>query len=113
MLILTRRPGEVVCVGNTHRVTVQGTEPHRARVVLKIEQLPSCDCELKGFETEVALGINELYEIAQEITVEVLGIMGNQIRFGYSAPKDVEIDRAEVRDRKDRGLPPPSARVKR
>jgi carbon storage regulator CsrA len=110
MLILTRRPSEVVCIGSTHRVTLLEVQHPRARVLLKIEQLPNCDCELKGFEVEVALGINEDHEIAPDVHVEVLSIMGNQVRFGYTAPDEVEIDRAEVRERKDRGLPPPSKR---
>lgn len=33
----------------------------------------------------------------------VLGVNGNQVRFGVCAPKHIEIDRKEIRDRKDRG----------
>jgi carbon storage regulator len=50
MLILTRRPGEAVCIG-------------------------------------------------QDITVRVLGVKGNQVRFGFDAPKHISVDREEVRER--------------
>lgn len=35
-----------------------------------------------------------------KVTVVVLGIIGNQVRFGIDAPKEVHIDRREVWDRK-------------
>jgi carbon storage regulator CsrA len=35
-----------------------------------------------------------------KVTVVVLGITGNQVRFGIKAPKEVHIDRLEVWDRK-------------
>jgi len=36
------------------------------------------------------------------ITIKVLGIVGNQVRFGINAPRDVVIDREEVFERKKR-----------
>ena len=38
--------------------------------------------------------------IAENITVTILAINGNQVRLGIEAPKDVVIDRAEVHARK-------------
>lgn len=52
MLILTRRTGETVCIGNNMRVTV-------------------------------------------------LGVKGNQVRIGIEAPKEIAVDREEIRERKD------------
>lgn len=44
--------------------------------------------------------IGERVLIGPDIWVEVLGIKGNQVRLGLSAPDNVSIDREEVRDRK-------------
>jgi carbon storage regulator len=38
--------------------------------------------------------------IGDEVTVTVLGIKGNQVRVGFTAPKSVCIDREEVYERK-------------
>lgn len=51
--------------------------------------------------------IGETIHIGDDITATVMGVKGNQVRIGINAPKDTEIDRAEIRERKDKGLPPP------
>ncbi len=53
MLVLTRRTGEAVCVGNS-------------------------------------------------VQVSVLGVSGGQVRLGIKAPPEIEVDRQEVRERKQR-----------
>ena len=52
MLILTRRPGEILCIGD-------------------------------------------------DIEVTVISFKGNQVRIGITAPKEVSVDRREVRARKE------------
>jgi carbon storage regulator len=47
---------------------------------------------------------NESLHIGDNIVVTVLGIHGQQIRLGITAPKDVVIDREEVHQRKLREL---------
>lgn len=37
--------------------------------------------------------------IGNEIQVTVLGVKGNQVRFGITAPKHVRIDREEIREK--------------
>jgi carbon storage regulator len=49
--------------------------------------------------------------IGEEVTVTVLGVVGNQVRFGIEAPREITIDRAEIHERKKRaaqGIPPRS-----
>jgi carbon storage regulator len=39
--------------------------------------------------------------IGEDVTISVLGIKGNQVRIGIDAPKNIEIDREEIRARKE------------
>lgn len=43
----------------------------------------------------------------EPVTVTVLGVVGNQVRFGIQAPRTISVDRAEIYERKRRGLPQP------
>jgi carbon storage regulator len=43
--------------------------------------------------------IGESITIGDSITVTVLGVNGNQIRLGISAPKDVAVHREEIFER--------------
>jgi len=51
--------------------------------------------------------------VGRDITVRVLGVKGNQVRIGFTAPDHVEVDREEVAERKEqernnrRVSPPP------
>lgn len=45
--------------------------------------------------------------IGDDLVVTILGVKGNQVRVGITAPAEVSVDREEIRVRKDQGLPPP------
>ncbi|WP_057403800.1 carbon storage regulator CsrA, partial [Pseudomonas syringae] len=38
--------------------------------------------------------IGETFSIGDDITVQILGINGNQVRLGINAPKDIKVHRA-------------------
>lgn len=40
--------------------------------------------------------IGETFSIGDDVTVQILGITGNQVRLGINAPQQVKIHRAEV-----------------
>ena len=39
--------------------------------------------------------------IGDDVRVVIVAVKGDQVRLGIQAPRDIEIDRQEVRDRKD------------
>lgn len=47
--------------------------------------------------------VGETLMIGEQITVTVLGVKGNQVRVGISAPKDVSVHREEIFQRIQRG----------
>lgn len=44
----------------------------------------------------------ETLKIGDNVEVTVMAVNGSQVRIGIKAPRDVAIDRQEIRDRKDR-----------
>ncbi len=43
--------------------------------------------------------VGEAIVIGEDVTVTVLGVKGNQVRFGVNAPKTVAVHREEIFDR--------------
>lgn len=46
--------------------------------------------------------VNESIFIGEDIKITVLEISRSQVRIGIDAPRSIEVDREEIRDRKDR-----------
>ncbi|MFY2764368.1 carbon storage regulator CsrA [Arenimonas sp. MALMAid1274] len=55
--------------------------------------------------------VGETLMIGDSVTVTVLGVKGNQVRIGITAPKDVAVHREEIfqRIQKDDGAAPVAA----
>lgn len=46
--------------------------------------------------------IGETIVIGDNIKVMVLGVNGRQVKLGIEAPREIEVDREEIRERKDK-----------
>ena len=85
MLVLTRREGEGLLIGNDIRVTVLILFEKRIKLQLKDIENKVITCRL-GATTP----------IRDDITVKVVDIDQKQVKLGIEAPKDMKIDREEA-----------------
>lgn len=44
----------------------------------------------------------EIFYVGEDVTVIILGVDGKQVRLGIDAPKEVSVDRKEIREEKRR-----------
>ncbi|MFU2328136.1 carbon storage regulator CsrA [Pseudomonas sp. NFX98] len=49
--------------------------------------------------------VGELISIGDTISIRVVGINGNSVRFGVEAPESVDVHRSEIYDRIQRKVP--------
>ena len=85
MLVLTRREGEGLLIGNDVRVTVLIIFEKRIKLQLKDLENKVITCRL-GATTP----------IRGDITVKVVDIDQKQVKLGIEAPKDMKVDREEA-----------------
>ena len=52
--------------------------------------------------------VGETLMIGDQVTVTVLGVKGNQVRIGITAPKDVAVHREEIFKRIGKDAPEPA-----
>ena len=82
MLVVTRREGEGLLIGNDIRVTVLVIFEKRIKLLLQDTENKVITCRL---------GASTL--IRGDITIKVVGIDLKQVKLGIEAPKDMKIDR--------------------
>jgi len=49
--------------------------------------------------------VGELISIGDTISIRVVGVNGNSVRFGVEAPESVDVHRSEIYDRIQRKVP--------
>ena len=49
--------------------------------------------------------VGEKIIIGGDVSVVVLSVLGEQVKIGVDAPKDVSVNRAEIQERIDNGTP--------
>ena len=86
MLVLTRREGEGLLIGNDIRVTVLIVFEKRIKLQLKDIENKVITCRL-GATTP----------IRGDIIVKVVDIDQKQVKLGIEAPKDMKVDREEAK----------------
>jgi len=86
MLVLTRRGGESLLIGNDIRVTVLIIFEKRIKLLLKDSGSKVITCHL-GATTP----------IRSDITIKVVDIDQQQVKLGIKAPEDMKIDREGIR----------------
>ena len=83
MLVLTRRQGESLRIGDDNKITV--CVIYKTQIKLEIN-----DSEV------VTIKLQEGISIGGGIKISVENISNSQVQIGIIAPKDVKIDREEV-----------------
>jgi sRNA-binding carbon storage regulator CsrA len=85
MLVLTRKEGEGLLIGNDIRVAVLIIFEKRIKLLLKDLENKVITCRLGA-----------IAPIRGDITVKVVDIDQKQVKLGIEAPKDMKVDRDEV-----------------
>ncbi|MBT6225512.1 MAG: carbon storage regulator [Candidatus Scalindua sp.] len=85
MLVLTRREGQSLLIGNDIRVTVLII--FEKRIKLQIKDLGN---------NIITCRLGAITPIRGDITVKVVDIDQKQVKLGIEAPKDMKVDREEA-----------------
>lgn len=85
MLILTRRIGETINIGDNIEVTISGIKGNLIRIRTATPEL-----------LVVTRKVGETIRIGKDISVTPLSIKGMQVRLGIEAPKDISVHREEI-----------------
>ncbi len=85
MLVLTRRIGETIIIGDDIEVTISGIKGNLIRVQTATPQL-----------LILTRKVGESITIGQDIKVEVLSVKGMQVRLGIAAPRSIQVHREEI-----------------
>lgn len=83
MLILTREPGESVCIGTGH--VVQANTNNLFSIFSETEK-----------ERSIKLQIGESCEVTKGVVMHYLGFKGNQRKIGFEASREIDIHREEI-----------------
>lgn len=100
MLILTRRIGQSLIIGDGESEMIV-TLIKTGIDYVKFHISGNVDNPGGSFVTISGVPNKDLYIGVGDADLTVTRVERNQVRFGIDAPYDVEIDRAEIRERKE------------
>ena len=105
MLVLTRKPGEKIIVGNLYQIEIAAVERGKVKFIFNIDQpvtLMPGNIELEAgrdgltvsrkVDDSVLIGEDP----ASQIEVLVVSVKGEAVRVGVKAPREVTVHREEV-----------------
>jgi len=96
MLVLSRRVKEKVKIGNVFMTVLSINQKRQvAKVSFKYPDGDSETYQLTDYLPYVNIEVDQ----AKICRVEMINVPGNQVRLGFDAPKDVNIDRTEIMGR--------------
>ncbi len=90
MLVLTRRVGETILVGDSVELRLIEATEQRLRLTIRL-------LKAEAPILKVTLTTNQRVEIGDHITVIAVVCSGDHTRIGIAAPPDVSIMRGEMR----------------
>ncbi len=85
MLILTRKPGDSIKIGDDIKITVKEILKSVKKVVLTVSYPEA---------RTITLGRNQSAMITDDIRTVVVKLIKNQIKLGIEAPAEVRIERS-------------------
>ena len=110
MLVLTRKPGEAIIIGNDRRVEIHSVTRGVVKFCLSVDkpvvlmpgnvQIDLQASEGKAFPITVTRKVDDSILIDsdpdQQVEVLVVAVKGESVRVGVKAPRSVQVHREEV-----------------
>ncbi|CCK75034.1 putative carbon storage family regulator [Oleispira antarctica RB-8] len=91
MLILTRRVGEALVIGDDLRIVVDSIGLGDVRfTVIDISKIGN------GGEWAAYSDFGECYILNKELKINFLSVKGSQVKIGIDAPKSISVHREEI-----------------
>lgn len=102
MLILSRKAGQSVMIGDSIIVAVVDIHRHQVRMQV---HAPSGVAVIQDDDAHHGIRVGQSLKIGDSILVTVLRIYGSLVRLGIAAPRDVAVHRDEIYRRISSGVP--------
>jgi len=109
MLVLTRKPGEKIIVGNQYQIEIAAVERGRVKFVFSVDQpltlMPgNIDLDISGDNALTQLTVTRKVDDSviigtdpeQQVEILVVSVKGEAVRVGVKAPREVTVHREEV-----------------
>jgi carbon storage regulator len=88
MLILTRRVGEALVIGDDVKVTI--LSEFKGDVKASVYNKKSCSTGVDHCE------IGDFFIVNDDVVINFLSVKGNQVKVGIDAPKSISVHREEI-----------------